>query len=229
MHGTMNPQSDYDVRGVFVNNSLPHLVGFHKKEFFQRKDDDEGLDVHLWEWKRFVLGLYRCDVQAVETLFNNRWIYIHPFFKNEVIDCWYKLINPDKLISSLKGFLFNETNVAFGLGSGGKLGARKKQIEEIGYSSKNAAHALRLAFSLRHFLIYGRLISDFREFPFYLDLIKKMKSGSQRKNWVKKLLTDVMDDVKLLHGEKNEVRCSFDTEFAARLCLKGYATIFPKH
>ncbi|MEK6878864.1 MAG: nucleotidyltransferase domain-containing protein [Nanoarchaeota archaeon] len=156
-YGLDSENSDTDIRGVFITDKIQEIFGLRKREC----QKGEGEDELYYEFKHFLNLLRNGNTTAIEMLYT----------KNPIITCSFwkgldpkKLIDPNRLFSSLIGYCHGEKRVANGERTG-RLGSKRKEaIDKYGFSPKNFVQLLRLCYCGQYFLHYGEFPIDLRDF-----------------------------------------------------------------
>jgi predicted nucleotidyltransferase len=132
--------SDEDIRGCVVCTHPHFLFGFKKFEQMESKDPD----LVLWNLQKFINMALDGNTVALECIWapDDKIIESSSFGK-------FLRSNRDKFLSKrifkvLQGYGFAEYRRALGETTGRLGDKRKKEIEQFGYSPKNASHCLRL-------------------------------------------------------------------------------------
>lgn len=141
-YGLNTPESDTDIRYVFLNTEIDKIIGLARHEH-ESTNLDGSDDCFGFELRRFLSLLKKGNTQCLELLFETNWIE-----KTEEFDLIrehkWSLIDSSKIFTCLLGYAHGEKSQILGH-STAKLGQkRKKAIEKYGYSYKNAIHAIRL-------------------------------------------------------------------------------------
>jgi hypothetical protein len=160
LYGTNTPDSDVDVRGVFMNTLPSRIVGLdrfdHQISVVKKTKEDDGHDLNLKEVRHYFELCAKSNSEALESLWapyeafnktSSEWMLIR-----EQRDC---LFDSKRLFSVLRGYAQGE----FALVSGarpGKIGdKRNKSLQAFGYSPRNMVHCLRLLQTGIVFYRYG--------------------------------------------------------------------------
>jgi hypothetical protein len=229
MYGLDTPESDTDIRGIFLNRDLNTIIGFGKHEHQDLRGG--GKDKFMWEFRKYLYSLKRANTQSIELLFNSDWIKITPLFQL-VQSHKHRLLDLERLFVSLtggdkckrtRGYIGNEMRLAFGDRTG-KLGKRKEALALYGFSPKNVVQILRLAYC-------GRRLFETGAFPIKIStgapelehLLLNIKTCPEQ--WEKQALIDLVNEYR---GRLNKAydNCKlnyvFDSTLADELCLFAY-------
>ncbi len=219
MYGLQTPESDTDIRGVFLNTDPASIIGLGRDEIFKA----EGQDTLLFEFRHFLKSLSKTNTQALELLFADEYLEIYPEFKR-MRENRLRLIDSGRLFSSLRGYIGNERKLANG-GRTGNLGSkRKEQIEKYGFSPKNFSHLFRLAYCGSTFfrtssypVNISRHDAQMHGFIFSVKTEPWKYSRESLDAMAEKSLLDLESDFKSRRED-----FVFDIDFANQLCLEFY-------
>ena len=140
-YGLTTPQSDEDVRGVYLSTAVSEIVGLDKNEHQIKQNSEE--DTQLFEFRHFLKLLRNGNTQALEMLYNHKWLSVSPQFKG-VQDLRAHLIDSHRLFKCLMGYCQSERRLVLGERTGVLGGKRREHLDTYGYSYKNAVQFLRL-------------------------------------------------------------------------------------
>lgn len=219
MYGLETPESDTDIRGVFLNTDPASIIGLGRDEIFKA----EGQDTLLFELRHFLKSLSKTNTQALELLFADEYLEISPEFKTIRVNR-LRLIDSERLFFSLKGYIGNEKRLANGERTGNLGSKRKEQVEKHGFSPKNFSHLFRLAYCGATFFrtsFYPANLSKYD--PIMRDFVFSVKTEPEKYN--KEELNDLAGEImaRLEYDFKNRTRnFTFDIDFANQLCLECY-------
>jgi len=217
LYGLETPDSDTDIRGVFLNTDSGEILGLSRRNVIKHESED----TLLLEFRHFMGHLKKTSTSALELLFADGFEVLEDEFRR-VRENRFGLIDSELLYSSLLGYIRNERRLANGERTG-ELGCkRKSQVEEYGFSPKNFSHLLRLAFCGEFFFrtsFYPVNLSgtDFR------DLVFSVKAEPWRHDKANlNLIADrALDRLKDAYESRRE-SFRFDISLANRLCLDFY-------
>ena len=220
LYGLDTPDSDVDVRGVFLNTNYKEILGLDKNEIFKKEDEK---DTFYFEFLHFMKSLRKTNTQSLEILFSENFLESSEEFE-ELRKNKYKFIDSKKLFSSLLGYIHNEKRLAVGERTGELGSKRKKQLDLYGFSAKNFSHLLRLAycgkifFETDHYpLNIGEHNSKFRDFLFSIKTEPQKYTKDELIEYSEK---SVVDLEKSFENRKNNF--VFDVDLANYFCLKFY-------
>lgn len=225
-YGLSTPNSDVDLRGVFINTDAQHILGLNSnaKQFNQNQNNVN--DEVFWELRHFLGLLSNGNTQALEMVYASDYLEKTPEF--DLIKLQKeKLISSRKLISVLKGYAQSERKLANGERTGKLGGKRKEALDKHGFSPKNFVQLLRLLWA-------GQIFYDFGEFPVNIrlwnvpmgDMLLDIKTHPE--NWNVKQLNEEADrQEKLLDAAfaGTHVAYEFDQQTADEICFKIYTPI----
>lgn len=154
LYGLETPESDTDIRGVFVYDDPLVLLGFEPEEPEVLQNSEN--DISLKGINNFIKLLMAGNTEAMECVFGNKesFLELTPEFDEMVRRNPNRFISSEKVFKCLKGYVFNERRLATGERTG-LLGRRKEALETYGFSYRNFAHLIRLAFSGIHYFKTG--------------------------------------------------------------------------
>lgn len=226
-YGLSTPSSDIDLRGVFINTDIAHLVGLKRDEILVEQNTEK--DVVLTEFRHALRLLRGANTQMIELLFHDDWISVSPEWKAVVAER-RNLIDSGKLYNSLRGYMQGELRLANGERTGKLGGKRKESLDKYGYSPKNFVQLFRLAwagctyFDKGFFPVNMRVHSESYAKILY-DLKTKPENHSveylnDRAKWWEERLTFCFTNRK--------VTTTFSEEIADKLCLSIYGPLVSK-
>jgi len=219
MYGLETPESDTDIRGVFLNTDPAKILGLGRNEILKAGGEDS----LLFELCHFLKSLLKTNTQAIELLFARQYEEIAPEFQ-KIRENRLRLIDSKKLFSSLKGYIHNEMRLANGERTGSVGSKRKSHIEKYGFSPKNFSHLFRLAYCGAVFFrtsFYPVNLSEYD--PIMRDFVFSVKTEPEK--YGKDQLNDVAGEImaRLEYDFENRIQnFTFDIDFANHLCLEFY-------
>jgi predicted nucleotidyltransferase len=152
-YGLATPESDLDLRGVVVPNDLSYFFGLN---FFEQEIYKDQEDHVAWNLQKFAKLAAAANTQMLEMLFSSEEhiITLHPLFNK------YFLKNRDKFLTNkiydvINGYAGSEYRKALGESSRDLGAVRKEDINNFGYSCRNASHCVRLLYAATHALSTG--------------------------------------------------------------------------
>lgn len=229
LYGTSTENSDIDIRGVYVSHDPSVIMGLSRDDHYVRNDSEQ--DVAIYELKKFMGLLKKTNTQALEILCapDAKYTINLPAFemirKNR-----YRLIDSQKLFSTLQGYMFGEQARAFGKSSR-KLGTRRKaDIERLGYSPKNLAQLIRLGYCGEYFYNHGRfpVCLDTSEHAAIHEIIMDTKRNRFTLPKAEQLAQRAVDDLNAAK-QNSQVSMEFDNDLAQEILLEIYFPILEKH
>lgn len=217
LYGIETKDSDFDIRGVFLNTDPSKILGLEKEDVIKESNKDS----LFFEFNHYLKSLRKTNTQALELLFAENFTKISEDF-GYIQNNKYKLIDSEKLFSSLMGYIENEKKLAIGLRRGDIGSRRRNQIEEHGFSPKNFSHMIRLAFCGATFFQISYYPVDLRRYKIR-DLIFSIKTEPEKytiENLVE-ISEEKINDLKKSFDNRNK-NYKFDLDFANSTCLKFY-------
>lgn len=222
LYGLETPESDNDIRGVFLNTSINLILGLDKIETIIKKESE---DILYFELKHFLSRLRKTNTQMIELLFadEENFTIINPEFL-KIKENRLKLIDSETLFKSLMGYIESERRLATGERTGELGSKRKKNLDQYGFSPKNFSHLFRLAhcgskfFETDHYPVNVKKSDpDFRNF------IYSIKTEPQKfsKDYLNIMTQKSIDKLKVSF-ERKKSNFKFDSSFANNLCYEFY-------
>lgn len=163
LYNLNTPESDLDVRGVFMHLDPKFILGTKRFDEERKQNDEE--DKVLKELSHFCSLIARSNTEAMDFLFckSSEFESITPEF--EFIRSYaYQLIDSKALFNCLRGYMKGERRLMNGERKGKIGGKRYAKLKEVGYSPKNAVQLIRLANVGATFFRTGKYIVDTRQF-----------------------------------------------------------------
>jgi hypothetical protein len=223
-YGLQTPESDKDVRGLYLSTEMSEIIGLQKNE--QQTTQNTIEDSCYYELRSFLKLINKSNSQCYEMIFNNKWIIKTPEF-DLIQSNREKLLNSENLFKCLRGYAESEKRQIFGVDTG-KLGEkRKKAIELFGYSYRNASHAIRL---LRCGAIFFKdnyyPVNIFEKDNEYGPLCKDIKVNPQNYNpkKIEKLIDKLDKELEIVFKNRG-INYVFDYKFANSICYDLYLPI----
>jgi predicted nucleotidyltransferase len=220
-YGLNTPESDVDVRGVFLNTDYKHILGLGAHE---HQKDKEG-DTMLYEARRFVELLQNGNTGALEILFNKNWIELDSRFGSVFLEQKHRFIDSDKLFKCLRGYAQHELRLAMGMRPGEIGFKRYEAVKKYGFSPKNFCQLFRLMMVGEVYFQTGEFIVDCRRFPDkeYFEFLMRVKTqpASYTVGYIRGLY-DEFEKKLVASYENRKVNSKFDHEYAAEALLRLY-------
>lgn len=155
LYGLDTPESDIDIRGVFVYDDPLVLLGFIKESPEVTQNDE--VDISLKGINDFLRLLMKGNTEAMECLYapEQAFVECHDDFTKWVRKEPHKFISTENMYSCFRGYMQGEQRLANGERSGSLGGKRKEQLDKYGFSPKNFSHLLRLSYCAEYFFKTG--------------------------------------------------------------------------
>jgi predicted nucleotidyltransferase len=225
-YGLDTPLSDKDDRYIFINTDVTQIVGLNRHDHQIQTANDQ--DSAGWELRHFLNLLRRGNTQAVEFLFNEKWMETTSEFL-QIQNNRNFLLDSHKLFSCLKGYSYSERLLVLGKKTGPLGSKRKEAVEKFGYSYKNLVQFMRLCMAGAHFfqtgifpvnirsIIGGDLLFYIKTHPekFCLDEVIQLMDAHER------LLIESYGGIKVVY--------TFNEKIANDLCFSIYYRILEKY
>lgn len=224
LYGLATPESDQDIRFIFLNEDISDIIGLTRHEHQDGITKNE--DIFGFELRNFFKLLKKGNTQSLEAIFNNQWLYIANEFKR-IQNYKYDLIDSATIFKCLSGYAISERKMIAGETTG-KLGEKRKAaLEKFGYSYRNSVHAIRLLRSGIIFFETGNypvnIVNDDKEYGlFLLDL--KTNPGNYKKEDILNLIDKLDLDLKKSFDNRSQ-NFAFKSELANFLILDNYIDI----
>lgn len=224
-YGLNTPNSDKDIRGIFVNTEVAQVVGLERYEHQQNQNEDE--DSAYYELRSALKLLKNGNTQVIELLFNQNWIELWPDWSH-VITHRDRLISSDKLFSCLRGYMQGELRLTLGEGRTGRLGSKRyEQLQRFGFSPKNATNMLRLPFCGSTYFKKGYFPVNIREeneevWNLLMDIKTKPQQYSPEQ--IRELSRRYEAELELSYLNRAS-DTKFDIDLADWLCLRVYKVV----
>lgn len=221
-YGLNNPESDLDVRGVYLNTDFKHILSLDTETHQTKVNDEE--DTQHYELRRFVGLLRKGNTGALEVLFNKKWQKTSPEFEQYFCKEAKRFLTSKKLYSCLRGYGQSEHRLALGLRPGIIGAKRAEQVRKYGYSPKNFTQLIRLMLVGHYFFREDKFIVNCEEMhPGHFELLKKLKNepGTYTADWATALYKE-MDSQLEVHFNNRIKDYTFDENYAVEVLLRFY-------
>ena len=221
------PTSDTDLRGVFLNTELKHIIGLDKYEHQQLVTEDE--DNKYKELRRFFNLLREANTEAIELLFMEDYIFCDPLFA-KIRSQRERLLDSERLYKCLLGYMKGDLARANGTRTGKLGGKRKAAIDKNGFSQKNFVQLYRLAWAGKIFFQKGYFpVNVQKEDPSFADMLLQIKVAPHFFNV--EILNEAASLAEAaLHKayDNRTISYKFDSDFANEMILAAYYPILSK-
>ena len=228
MYGLSGPDSDIDLRGVFVNDKISTIIGLDRYEHQDLKSETE--DTFYFELRHFLNSLRKTNTQAVEILYNDEWQQIEPAFK-QIQSNREKLIDSEYLYSSLCGYMQGEVRLANGERQGDIGKKRRSAIEKYGFSPKNWVNLFRLAYCGVYFFDHGVYPTNFVKYwPKLGKQLYDLKNNPERYQLadLQQLYLEAKQDLDEAYAVST-VHFKFSPDLANQILLDNYLPILTNY
>jgi len=160
LYGTDTPSSDYDLRGVFINEEPSKILGLDRFDHQVKNTNEE--DRMFYEVRRFLESLRKTNTQMMEILNApiDKFTILDPLFKKWIINEKEKFFDTKKLFNCLRGYSNTERRKANGELPGDIGKKRMEMVEKYGYSPSNVCHFIRLTLTGSIFFERGEYLVD---------------------------------------------------------------------
>jgi len=228
LYGLNTEKSDLDYRTVFAHTDPIKIFRFRKNDAISNQTEEiDSLDTEI---VHFFRQIEKCGTSALEGLFSPNYIYVSPFFKNQIVQERNRLLDSEKIYSSLCGYIKGEYRLATGERTGRLGGKRKDSLDLYGFSPKNFSHLFRLMGTGTLYFQTGEYMPCLKnECKEIHDLCYAVKT--EPGIFTKKQLCDIFDDT-FLKLEKAKENCSkeilerkFDLEYVGKVLFTLYCVL----
>ena len=226
-YGLSTPTSDVDVRGVFVDTSLDHLIGLQRDEVLVQQNETQ--DQVFTEFRHALKLLRSANTQMIELLFITEWEQKSPEW-TKVMSNRASLIDSARLFSGLRGYMQSELKLANGERTG-KLGSKRKEaIDRYGFIPKNFVQLFRLAWAGSIFFQSGFFpVSVKSKDPLFAGWLLDIKTHPEKFTRDQLNMKAAAFEVDLIHAyEYKNVVTVFDNDVATQLCYEVYYPLLNK-
>lgn len=219
LYGLNTPDSDLDERGVYLTPEIGSLLGFTKDE--SKTSVTEESDYSYFELKYFLQLLKKTNTNSIECLFapRNAFSVYTSVFKTIQTNA-HSLINSEKLLKSLQGYIQNEARLALGERTGRLGGKRKASLDQYGFSPKNVSHMIRLAYCAGQFFRGKKYPVSLKDTPVF-NLCLELKTKPEHFS-LKQIESIVETEKKNVLQLEDHQKMKFDDELASEIVLEGY-------
>jgi hypothetical protein len=223
LYGLNTPESDEDVRGVFVNTDSAFILGTRRFDEARKQNHTIKEDVVYKEVSHVLRLLHQANSEALEMLFapQESFTFLHKDFQT-IRDNHESLVDSKKLFNCLRGYMQGEYRLAIGERKGQIGGKRYAKLQEVGFSPKNFTQLFRLAYCGIMFFKSDRFPVNLKKEAIY-DELMAIKTTPEK--YSKEQLTEAYLEAEkdLVDAFENRVRDrQFDEEVANKLLLTLY-------
>lgn len=151
-YGLNTPDSDTDIRGVFVNTEVSQILGLNRFDHQINKKDKE--DTVLVELRQFFKNLKKGCTGDIELLWTEPDSIITPSYNwGQILKYRTRLVSTNTLFKSISGYLTHERELAFGEKT--KNQKILDNVKNFGYNPKSVVQFCRLAWCATEFFKKG--------------------------------------------------------------------------
>lgn len=223
LYGLNTPESDTDVRGIFVNTDPAFIVGTRRFDEARKQNHLIKEDVVYKEVSHFIRLLHQANTEALEILFADDSAFTVLDKQMKDIRAWSgKLVSSEKLFNCLRGYMAGEYRLAIGERKGQIGGKRYAKLQEVGFSPKNFTQLFRLSHVGKVFFTENRFPVNVKNEPCYAEL---MAIKTHPEKFTKEQLTEKFlgEEKMLIEAYENRVvNREFDEGVANALLLSVY-------
>lgn len=223
LYGLNTPESDEDVRGVFVNTDPAFILGTRRFDEARKQNSAIKEDVVYKEVSHVIRLLHQANTEALEMLFADRdaFTLLRADFA-AVREKHEHLVDSERLFNCLRGYMAGEYRLAIGERKGQIGGKRYAKLQEVGFSPKNFTQLFRLAYVGRTFFTQNRFPVNVKNEPIWAEL---MAIKTKPEGFTKDFLTAMYHEAEksLVYAYENRVvDRKFNEEVANKLLLNLY-------
>jgi len=223
LYGLNGPDSDEDIRGIFMNTDPSYILGLNR--FDEHRKIKDGEDIVYKEVSPFIRLLKKANTEALEVLFAPNSSFNKSTKEFDFIRGYtWRLLDSEKLFKCLMGYMQGELRLALGIRKGKIGGKRYAQVEKLGFSPKNFTQLFRLAYVGIFFFTTNRFIVDTSQFPASIyKLLRdvKFKPEEFEKDWMEEKARDLESQLRdcFQHRMRDY---TFDERVANHILLELY-------
>jgi len=223
LYGLNTPESDEDIRGVFVNTDPAFILGTRRFDEARKQNSLIKEDVVYKEVSHFIRLLNQSNTEALEILFapESAFTVLEPSMK-KLRENSGLLVDSKRLFNCLRGYMQGEYRLAIGERKGQIGGKRYAKLQEVGFSPKNFTQLFRLAYCGIVFFGSNRFPVNMKNESIY-DELMAVKTTPEK--FTKEQLTEAYQGAEkdLVEAFENRaVDRLFDEEVANKLLLDIY-------
>ena len=223
LYGINTPESDEDVRGVFVNANPAYILGTRRFDEERKQNPAIKEDIVYKEVSHLMRLLAQANSEALEVLFaeESSFSFLAPEFaliQSHKDD----LVSSEKLYKCLRGYMAGEYRLAIGERKGQIGGKRYAKLLEVGFSPKNFTQLFRLAYCGKKFFTENRFPVNMKLEPIH-EFLMSVKTRPEEHS--KESLTEAYEVAEKeldLAFENRVLERSFNDDVANEILLKLY-------
>lgn len=229
LYGLSTPESDIDLRGVYLHEDMSDILRFTRPKELQDNittvsDIKDEVYFSLW---RYLDTLRKSNIQGVESLYvkEDDFLELDPAMKI-FIEQPQSFIDSNILVSSIKGYTYSEYKLAMGHRTGRLGGARKENIDKYGFSPKNVTQIIRITEGLLFLQANGFYPLNIREYvPEMGDLAFEIKTNPSA--FTKDHIDIICNDqIKKVENVEDKLGWKFDEDLAISVMKDLYKPYF---
>lgn len=139
-HGTNMPESDTDIRTIFIP-PRDYFVGLKTCKMYEEKQD--GKDIEHWNVSKLIRLALKGNPSALNVIFaNKKDLFYVDEWGQRILDVRDRFLS-QRSITSVIGYCTSQLH-KLTIGRGSKIGKRSLMIEKYGYDVKFCYHAVML-------------------------------------------------------------------------------------
>lgn len=163
LHGLERPESDWDYRGIHINDLRDVLSPFKTVKNTSWIEGD--VDNTSYELADFCKSAIHGNATILEVFFSNKIITTSPL-ADEMRENWTRFMDTQRFVMASRGYAHNQWNKFYNFESAGIKGQER--------TSKFAVAFLRVMWQCEQFLLTGRFECSLADSDIY-GLLKKIK------------------------------------------------------
>lgn len=231
LYGLDTPQSDIDIRYIFMHDELGRTIGLERFEHLDGRTGNE--DKFGFELRHYLNLLRKTNTQVVEIVFAETFIELHPLFKTLIIDNRLRLLDTVRMYKSLRGYIQGERRLANGERTGTLGGKRKEALDKYGFSYKNFVQLIRLCYCGIHFINLQSFPTNIQTAnPALAKELLRLKTdpGSFKKEELNEWVDHYELQLENTFNDRDQSKdLKFDENLANEILLEFYFPILAKH
>jgi len=194
-HGTNMPESDTDIRTVFIPTK-DYFLGLKSVEMLEEKED--GKDIEHWNISKLMRLCIKGNPSALNVLFCRK---VDKFFIDEewgqrLLDIKDEFLSK-RTITAIVGYCISQIH-KLTIGRGAKEGKRAVLIDEKGYDTKFCYHAVMLT-NIGIELVKTGLYSPYRK-EFEQTYLRRIRLGEVPLDEVRHVIKENLETIKMIES-----------------------------
>lgn len=226
LYGLNTPESDVDIRGIFVNTDPKFILGTGRFEELRKQDHKLKEDIVYKEVSHLMRLLQNSNSEALEVLFADDSAFTTKAYEFNLIRAVrHSLVDSERLYKCLRGYMQGEYRLAIGERKGQIGGKRYAKLQEVGFSPKNFTQLFRLAYLGATFFLQDRFVVNVSGEP-YFEQLMSIKTTPEKHT--KESLTEMYKRAEQSLDDAFKLRV-VDRKFDEKLANELLLNIYRKH